>query len=92
MPTSAMAATADGFTSVARARSARQGQRPVAGEVVEPAERHLRPPGVVDAQEQDGGDVAGVGVGHRVSFSCVLPGSEIGVGNDEVRGTRATSG
>ena len=62
MPTSAMAATAAGLTSVGRLGAAGPADGAVAGEVVEPAGGHLGAAGVVDAEEQDGR-----GVGRRGS-------------------------
>ena len=53
MPTSAMAATATGFTWSAGSDPPDHADRPAGGEVLEPAERHLGAPGVVDAEEQD---------------------------------------
>ena len=52
IPTSAMPATADGIDLVGGFRPAREGDAAVPGQVVEEAERHLRAPGVVSAQEQ----------------------------------------
>ena len=59
MPTSAIAATAAGLISDCRFGSARPDDRPVAGEVAEPAGGHLGTAGVVDAQEQHAGSRGG---------------------------------
>src|SRR5205085_418433 len=48
---------------LARLRTTRPGDGAIAGEVVEPAEGHLRPACVVDAEEQHGGHVVERGHG-----------------------------
>ena len=75
MPTSAMAATAAGFTSAAGFGTAGPCHGPIAGEVVEPAERHLGPARIVHAEEQHGRSVIS---GHVASF--VVRVVEVGVG------------
>ena len=52
IPRSAIASIAAGLISLSRLRATGPGDRAVAGEVLEEPERHLRPAGVVHAQEQ----------------------------------------
>ena len=69
MPISAMAATTLRVDLGSGLRSTRPGDGTVPGEVGEPAERHLRSPGIVDAQEQDGRELLrGVILGLDESF------------------------
>ena len=70
---------------VAGLGAARPRDRPVAGEVVEPPERHLRAPGVVHAEEQHGREtVVGLALDARERLEA-LAGEALGEDGQEVQ-------